>query len=508
MVGGQFTSLAVNAIGYFDGTPIEFIIDVKGSLIQVFIDNDPIFSVTDSDLSSGGVALYCQDKALFDNVLVTDAGMMPRVFVASPLAYMIASSDTSNLSVSADVANLPDGARVEFLLNGGNSQTDTQTPFQSQFNGLASGEYTVTAILRDADGNELYRDTNQAVGVGGGFNIAVGDSITNGSGDRNQLDNTSDDGRIVGRQGYEADLNNQLTDTLGLPQIVFNEGIPGDTTSANLLIRIDSILSRHPEGNNVFLLLGTNDATQSVASDTYFNQMQDIVDIIVSANMTVRVAQVPPIFDIDTGEPNNSANTIIQGYNSELENLTNALPGPDFYTFFLDNAGLFADHLHPNSLGHTCLARLWHNSITGANNAPFILGNLQAPDLYQQNLLETGNEFYIDQSYTLESIPAEVSSGIWIMTANGDASDTSATFISFDLDRAATVYVAYDGRSGTVFPTWLTNSFVDTGLQVDTTVGVFDLFSRTATAGVVNLGGNQANGGTGVFNYFVVVVSN
>ena len=94
------------------------------------------------------------------------------------------------------------------------------------------------------------------------------------------------------------------------------------------------------------------------------------------------------------------------------------------------------------------------------------------------------------------------------MTANGDATDTSATFISFDLDRAATVYVAYDGRNGTVFPTWLTSSFANTGLQIDTTAGVFDLFSRSAAAGTVNLGGNHFNGGTGVLHYFVVVVPN
>jgi lysophospholipase L1-like esterase len=501
---GQFTNIAVNSIGYFDDIPIEFIVDVKGSLVQVFIDNDPIFSVIDSDIASGSVALYCQDKVRFDNVVIASASSKPGVVIAEPLAYMVATTDTSNLNVSAHVANFPDGAWVEFLLNDANAQTDLQAPFSTQYNGLASGEYTVTAVLRDSEGNELDRDTNQSAGIRGGFHVAVGDSITNGSGDNYTSDNLSEDGRILGRQGYEAALNDQLTSYLGLPHIVFNEGIPG-ATSNDALGQIDSILTRHSNAETVLLLLGTNDATNGVNVNTFFSNIQSLVNSINAAGMNAWVALVPPQFYADTGLPNNTANSRIQAYNNELENLTNAELGPDLYSFYLNNR-LFSDSLHPNSLGHACMARLWSNAITGANDTIFILNQLQTPQLYQQNLLEVGNAFYIDESYKLESVPMDVAQGIWIMTANGDATDTSTSIISFDLDRGATVYVAYDGRTGTVLPSWLSGSFSNTGLDINTTAGWFDLFSRSYSAGTVTLNGNQANGGTGALNYFVVVV--
>jgi lysophospholipase L1-like esterase len=505
-VGGQFTSLAVNSIGYYDDVPTDFMIDLNGSKIHVLIDNEPIFYITDSDLASGSVALYCQDKAKFDNVLITDPGLEPRVIIDTPLAYMVTTDAALDLNVSAQVANLPDGARIEFLLN---ENTDTaktilQAPFMTQFTGLSAGEYEVAAVLRDADGNELDRDTNQAVGIDGGYYIAVGDSITNGGGDRFESDNISNDGRTIGVQGYQANLNDKLTEHFDLPQIVFNEGIPGDTADS-ALSAIDSILDRHAQAENVLLLLGTNDVGESVSTNTFFNNMQTLVNSINSAGLTARYALVPPQFRTDTGLPDTTTNDRIVLYNDALVNLNNAQQGPDLYSFFLNNDGLFYDGLHPNSLGHACIAKLWFNKLTGAISSPFILYQFQTPALYQQNLLEAGDLFYIDESYTLEYIPLEISSGIWIMTDNGDKINTDAAFISFDLDREATVYVAYDGRDGVTLPGWLSGSFVDANLQISTTAGVFNLYSRLYNTETVVLGGNHADGGTGQFNYSVIV---
>jgi lysophospholipase L1-like esterase len=502
---GQFTSMAVNSIGYFDDIPMELVVEVTGSLIQVFIDNDAIFSVVDADFASGSVALYCQDRVIFDDVMITNASLMPGVVIASPLAYAVATTDTSSLNVDAHAANSPDGARVEFLLNDADSRTDLQPPFSTQYNGLEAGDYTVTAVLRDSEGNELARDTNQTVGVRGGFHIAVGNSITNGSGDRYTSDNLSADGRNVSQQGYESLLNDQLTNSFGLPQIVFNEGIPGAPTS-DALGQIDSIVARHSNANSVLLLLGTNDAAALVATSDFIDNIESLVSTIRTAGMTVRVAQVPPQFDAATGQPDTTANNRIEEYNNALALLAGVEPGPDLYSYFSNNAGLFDDGLHPNSLGHACLARLWSNTITGANDTTFLLNQFQAPPLYQQNLLEAGNAFYIDANYTLETVPAELAHGVWIMTADADATETSTSFISFDLDRSATVYVAYDGRGGTVLPNWLSDSYSDTGLDITTTAGSFDLFSRSYAATTVTLDGNRAGGGTGVRNYCVVVV--
>ena len=97
------------------------------------------------------------------------------------------------------------------------------------------------------------------VGTGGDYYVTVGNSITNGVGDLIPGNNDSDDGRIVAIQGYQARLSNLLTTKTGRPQIVFNEGIPGDTAS-DLNGRIDSILDRHPGANKVLMMIGTNDS--------------------------------------------------------------------------------------------------------------------------------------------------------------------------------------------------------------------------------------------------------
>ncbi len=69
---------------------------------------------------------------------------------------------------------------------------------------------------------------------------------------------------MVAIQGYQARLADALTTTTGLPQIVFNEGILGDTAS-DLNGRIDSILDRHPGANKVLMMIGTNDSNIMVA---------------------------------------------------------------------------------------------------------------------------------------------------------------------------------------------------------------------------------------------------
>ncbi|MFH2066086.1 MAG: PKD domain-containing protein [Pseudomonadota bacterium] len=503
-VGGQFTSLVVNSIGYFDNVSTEFLIDVKGSLIQVFIDNEAIFSVIDPDITSGTVALYCQDKVRFDDVLISDAGLAPRVVLSTPSAYMIATTGSSTLSALAHTTNLPDDAWVEFVLDESVSKSDTEAPFEAYFYGVSSGNHTITAVLRDKDNNELDRDSNQSVGISGGYLIAAGDSITNGSGDYFAGDNMSYDGRTVGIQGYAAGLNDKLTAYYNKPHIVFNEGIPGDRTQS-ALAGIDSVLDRHPQAESVLLLLGTNDVVDSVSTAVFFNNMQSIVDRISTAGLTAKVALVPPQFNASTGLPNTTINSRIQAYNNELANLVNADLGPDLFAFFMNNKGLFSDSIHPNSLGHIAMAGLWSTTLTGVNDDFFILYQLLTPALYQQNLLEVDDAFYIDESYTLRSIPSEISSGIWIMTANGDSINTSSTFISFVLDRPATVYVAYDTNNGAALPAWLSGSYANTGLQISSTAGEFDLYSRYYNGGTVVLGGNHAGGGTGQLNYFVIV---
>ncbi|MBC2709782.1 MAG: hypothetical protein HGJ94_01840 [Desulfosarcina sp.] len=386
---GGFETLAVNARGYVDNQQMTLTAEVKDDTIIVWIDGDPVFAVVDSDpILSGTVALYCQDRAQFDNVLITENPLQPMVAISSPLAYSIASTTPGGghghtLTAQAVVLNKPIGGSVGFSLDGGSETAATESVnyYSVDFSGVADGEHDITAVLRDAAGNEASGDINSTVGLGGDYYVTVGDSITNGVGDDDDSNNDSTDGRIVAIQGYQAGqadpadpekrerLADALTTTTGLPQIVFNEGIGGDM-AADLNDRIDSILERHPGANKVLLLIGTNDSFNGnpVDPDAFKASVVEVANSIVVDGKQVWLAEILPTYIKDTWDPDTTRNTQIQKYNTRIQQIATDNPnddidlGPNFYAVFGSTA-LYADHLHPNDLGYQTMADAWHATL-------------------------------------------------------------------------------------------------------------------------------------------------
>ena len=543
---GQFKTLAKNARGYFGGQPLVVDVEVftivgSGTFILVYLNDDPLFSIFDDkdiDIESGTVALYSQENSKFDDVLIEQVSPDPSIIISTPSSYSIETTDTLNMS--AIVTNMPLNGSVEFVLYDDSmsvvdSAVDSTFPYTAQFRSVSQGEHTLDAILRDGSNTAVASDTNIVIGILGDYYFAVGDSITFGYHD-NITNNLSQDQRIYSIQGgYESKLNDLLTNTRGYPHIIFNEGVPGDKTAD---MRIDSILERHPGANLVLILLGTNDALSRVpdgqgcsgtsCDGTFNGNMQTLLDkVVTQAGKKAYVALIPPIFTSPVNPLSSTSNSYVQVYNSIITNLINNTPnveaGPDLFTFFLGSGtylnlySLFSDALHPNALGHLVMAYLWHKAITGIGGPPFILNNLSPSTVIpflKQNLLEAGNKYYVDEAYTLTSIPTGLglANGRWIMAANSDLGNTGSTYLSFDVDRSVTVYVAYDSGAATI-PDWLSSSkgFASTGYQLGTSnpsVPTMDLYSKTYTAGAISLGGNQADGATGAANYIVIVVEN
>lgn len=528
-VAGTYIPLAVNAMGYDSGQLLNFTIEVNGSLIQIWINNDPMFAIEDSSLSSGSVALYTQDRASFDNARIEGPLSSPTVVLGTPVAHTV---ETTNLLTATAIAtSVPAGGGVEFVLDGTESALDTTYPYGTTFSGLSQGDHIVEAIVRGPGNEELARDTNTLLGVLGEYFVAFGDSIMNGSGDNFAADNQN--GRILGFQGLAANLADLLEASLNKPVIVYNEGIGGDESADTAFIRVDSIVARHPGGNNALVMLGTNDALASIPSGTgcsgiacdgtFKGNMQSLVGALTAAGNSLHVAIPPPIFGLSSPFSNPSGhvtNSRIREYGSVIANeLSNTQDGPDFYDYFLgagiNRFSLFADVWHPNALGHRVMAYLWHNAVNPGSpvSLPFVLGNL-APSTtspyLKQNLLEIGDVYYVDRSYALTGIPTEIANGIWVMTANNDASNSSSSYITFDLDRPATVLIAYDAGAASL-PNWM-SAYANTGLTLGTNDPLsptLNLYSRSYGAGSVVLGGNMANGASGAnSNYIAIVVSN
>jgi lysophospholipase L1-like esterase len=387
------------------------------------------------------------------------------------------------------------------------------------------------------------------VGVVGEFFGSIGDSITNGEDDNFTSDNLSASGRVIGIQGYQAGLTDLLDATAGAANhLDFNEGVGGDRSSHAANLRVDSILARHLNMDTALVQLGTNDAnglipsgigcTGTSCNGTFKGNMQLLVDKLTAAGVVPVVAIPPPIWprpdDTSTDPWTSTLNNRIREYMTVIQGgvgepgLSGIALGPDFFGFFMPSAtenyrSLFSDTLHPNGLGYRVMSYLWHNALAPAGSQrpiPFMLRNLKASTgaLVQQNLLESGNPYYIDEDVRLLSVPAALQQeGRWIMTANADRNGTAANYLTFTLDRDADVYVAYDANvSATALPDWLkgTSGFVDTPepeLDVVTTTNsscsTLKLYRKSFASGtVVGLGGNNGSSTGAGGNYVVIVV--
>ncbi|RKT47464.1 SGNH/GDSL hydrolase family protein [Thiocapsa rosea] len=540
-VNGVFSALATDSRGYSRDELLNLEVEVRGSQILILRNADPLFAVTDTSHSFGTIGLYTQDQARFDNVRIETPASSPAVVLRQPLAYLTTSGTT--IQAAAIAANAPTGAAVAFLLNGNLAAVDASAPFQIEIPSVSPGNHTVTAILRNASGAEIARDTNVVVGLGGEYLVGIGDSITNGIGDNYALDNRSERGRVVGFQGYQAVLTDLLDASAPAlntapANLVFNEGIGGDESFEAAFWRVDSIKARHGAMDTALIMVGTNDANVPIPSGlgcvgtsacggTFKANLQTLVDKIrwanyptnsVASGVTPIVALPPPTWNSTTPYQSSTNNLIREYIEVIVSEIAGIVVGPDFFDYFLPSPtsnyrSLFADTLHPNGLGYRVMSSLWHNALspTAQVALPFVVDgiSLSTGKQAQQNLLEPGNRLYIDAAFTLLSAPVFLDEGRWIMTSNAtaDRNSTGSTYMSFSIDRDADVFVAYDAGASAL-PGWLSN-FENTGQNVTTTnanAPSLRIYRKFYSAGEVVLGGNLNGSALGAKANYVVIV--
>lgn len=136
------------------------------------------------------------------------------------------------------------------------------------------------------------------------------------------------------------------------------------------------------------------------------------------------------------------------------------------------------------------------------------LVSVQAPEKLD-NLVkaQVGAPTYVDRSYTITALPAELNGQALIQGANDDSKATTpADYLKLTLTRPATVYVAFDPRGENVWwPTWLSD-YTRTTETVSTTDQNLILFKRDVPAGQLSLGPNSGVVGKGNSTYVTFVV--
>ncbi|MDW7710102.1 MAG: Ig-like domain-containing protein [Deferrisomatales bacterium] len=382
-VNGDFSTLAVDGRGYGreDGVMLDLQVVLSGPKILVYVDGEARFAAEDAALPSGTVALFAGGADAFDDVVVEAVSPDPRVVLASPGAFSVAVTDAEDppyaLPVSAVAVNVPSGAGILFRLDNEREAVDDAVPYLHVFDNVPTGERGVEAWLVDAAGAPVLGawagDFDPAVGVGGAYLVAYGDSITNGGGDDWTHDDASADGRNL-HKGYAPVLNDLLTASLTRPFTVMNEGVGGTTAADGASsARLAAALARHPRSQVWLVQFGTNDAGSLVSVDSFRTSMRQIVTTLQASGKTPLLAKLPIRFGACSGctwfaDPHNEPqNERIREYNVVIDELVaeHGIPvtPPDFYAYFSTRPEEYVDPLHPNGAGYVSMASLWWEAI-------------------------------------------------------------------------------------------------------------------------------------------------
>ena len=199
----------------------------------------------------------------------------------------------------------------------------------------------------------------------GAYYVAIGDSITLGTGDGIPADGA----------GFEPILDNLLTAAKNIPHIIANEGFSGFSSSQGLTAMTDTVLPAHPDANYFLILFGTNDANPLINTPSglglnpgdpgydgsFKDNLQKMISAIEAAGKVPYLAKVP--YTLETARIAN-----ILSYNQVIDELVAAngisVSPPDFYGWFQTHQGEFADTLHPDGVGYQSMANLWSISLT------------------------------------------------------------------------------------------------------------------------------------------------
>jgi YVTN family beta-propeller protein len=102
--------------------------------------------------------------------------------------------------------------------------------------------------------------------------------------------------------------------------------------------------------------------------------------------------------------------------------------------------------------------------------------------------LQTGDTEFGDRAYTFTSVPASLTGASWIRSANSSRAYAGTTLASFDISKAADVYVGLDDR--VTPPAWM-SGWTNSGLKLTNSESpskTFLLFRKNFPAGNVSLG--------------------
>ncbi len=158
----------------------------------------------------------------------------------------------------------------------------------------------------------------------------------------------------------------------------------------------------------------------------------------------------------------------------------------------VENINLIVKNINRAPRLSTTLNNLIINNITNANGGSYV-----------QDTLSSGKLQYIDRNFIFTSVPSSYTDMQYIRTANDDKTFIGDSFLGFDINRDATIYVAHDDRIAQK-PSWL-STFSDTNedLKAEKNPFSFSIYARTFSEGRIILGGNYGNNSSSMYSVFI-----
>ncbi|GGB94921.1 hypothetical protein GCM10011325_22870 [Dyadobacter sediminis] len=142
-----------------------------------------------------------------------------------------------------------------------------------------------------------------------------------------------------------------------------------------------------------------------------------------------------------------------------------------------------------------------------ARSLPSLITNpeIKGTEAYEVANMGVNVPLYIDRDYNFVSVPAFLQGAAFIQTGNANKKDTHYSFLKFNLDQEAIVYVAYDPRAK-VLPAWLNGwqKLADKIYTTDPGTSYLHVYSKVFPAGTVSLGGNLAAPAAGALTNYLV----
>ncbi|MEM7220376.1 MAG: putative Ig domain-containing protein [Pseudomonadota bacterium] len=496
-VAGVWETHASSARGLPTGMQATLGMQVQGSLTIATLDGVKLAGAYQPNLGNGTIGLYSRDDFAVDSVTINELPTAPMIAFTNPIDYNVV--DTATFNVGAVVLNMPTGGVVSIEVTGFANACSAPVQMDTGYytaSCTVSGMGTYELVATVSEGGNVL-DTHQISNVGVGRNVVtIGNSIVAGLDDEYAADNSSSDGFVQNGHGFEPIVTEYLNDLPAFePSVINNEGVPGDTSARILSDRLTGVLERHDDLSDMVVMIGVNDAggaaftpsglncSGAACAGTFKGNMQAIIDQAraAGANQVIVPYTLPRFGDFGenvapyTDPANNTRNLLIRDqYNVVINSqLINHTVGPDLYDLFLGQESrfyLYATNLHPNALGYKLIATELHNAISGANKTVFYVdnfclklsagGNCETVPLYKQNILEPGNEVWVDDSSTLISAPSVLDNGRWLQTSNTDRNLSNTDYLSFDVPTSSKVYVAYDDLA-TSIPVWLSSNYTE-----------------------------------------------